>query len=453
MSVLAFVLALAVLVTVHEWGHYRVAVAFGVRVECFSIGFGSPIFRWKRHVHGQDIEFVIGYIPLGGYVRMLDDAQPGMTADQSAMALNSQSLLKRALIVAAGPVANLILAVFLYSAVAMLGATESKPVISTPLTSSAAELAGLQSGDEIISVGDNEQNLQPIPSFEALRWWAYSHDFATENTVLQVISAKNHIQKQVFIPAGISGQGIESIGIISPRSNPVIGDVIPNSAAEKAGLKRGDFVLTVNDVRVDDALGLRQTIRLSGKNDQPLQQKWMVRRGPHEILELNVTPERLKSEGIYIGRIGAQIGAMPDSVWVQASGFEAFEIGWRRSTDVIQMTISSLWRILSGRGSVDELSGPVGMAEFAGKAAELGLGAYLSYLALISLSLFVLNLLPMPMLDGGHLMYYLLEAVRGKPLDASTMMLLQRVGLSLIVLLSLFTFYNDLSRLGWLKFF
>jgi regulator of sigma E protease len=450
MTVLAFVVALAILVTVHEWGHYRVAVALGVRVERFSIGFGQPVITWRRHVHGQEIEFAIGYLPLGGYVKMLEEPLPEMTAEQSAMAFNVQSVGRRALIVLAGPVANLMLAIALSSAVAWLGEFEIQAVISAPQNGSAAQNAGLRSGDQILAAGATPHNARDITSFEDLRWWALSQDFSDTSSALLIHSAQTLHETWIQIPAFESHQqGLEALGINAPLSAPLVGEIMPNSAAEQAGLIKGDLVLAINGQRYNDAWSLRQYIRASGQLEQPQTQVWSVRREGQPDLELLVTPQRVLQDQAYIGRVGAQIGSMPQQVWVQSGAWEGLLKGTTRTLDVVTTTIQSIGQMLTGQLSTDNLTGPVGMAEYAGKAAEVGLTAYLSYLALISVSLFVLNLLPLPLLDGGHLLYYLLEVVRGRALSASTTMWLQRLGLGLIVLLSVFTLFNDLARLGW----
>ena len=455
MTALAFVLALAILITVHEWGHYRVAVAFGVRVEKFSIGFGPALLTWRSQQHGQEIEFVIGAIPLGGYVRMLDSQDANLAPEQRAMALDAKPLWVRSLVVLAGPVANLVLAIFLTSTVFWSGQFETKAVIAMPQMGSAAHVAGLKSGDTILAAGSTQADAQTIASMEDLRWWALNQDFGSQASALQVMSAQTSRPRWITIAAfdPKNLQGLDALGISSALSAPVLGQMQKSTPAEIAGLLPGDRVLRIDGQSFNDATALRQFIRHSGEFSAPSQQVWEIER-PHEgVLNLEITPARVATDGGYIGRVGVQIGARPEQVWVEYDFFEALSKGLERTFAITAMTANGLWQMLIGEASAKSLTGPLGVAEFAGQAAEMGWTAYLSYLALISVSLFVLNMLPLPMLDGGHLMYYLLEAVRGRPLSSAALGFMQRIGLCLIVALMIFTFFNDLERMGWLKLF
>lgn len=455
MTLLAFVLALAILITVHEWGHYRVAVALGVRVEQFSIGFGPALLKWHSQKHGQETEFVVSAIPLGGYVRMLDSAEFATDVDQRDMALNAKPLWARALIVLAGPFANLMLAIALSVGALWLGQNETKAVLAMPQVGSVAQTAGVKSGDWVLAAGTTQDEAQEIASMEDLRWWALRQNFSEQQSVLQIRSEGKDRAHWVVIPSFDAKelQGLDALGLAQALSAPVIGQVQAASPAENAGLQTGDRVLRVDGLPFNDASALRQYIRQSGAVTEPATQVWTIERHHQGVLTLEVTPSRVAFDSGYIGRVGVQIGALPEQTWVQYSLKDGLLRGVSHVFDMVELTVKGLVQMLTGQASAKNLTGPLGVAEYAGQAAQNGWSAYFSYLALISVSLFVLNLLPLPMLDGGHLMYYLLEAIRGRPLTSVTLNFLQRMGLSLIVALMVFTFFNDLERLGWLKLF
>ena len=455
MTVLAFILALAVLITVHEWGHYRVAVALGVRVEQFSIGFGPALFKRKSHQHGQDIEFIVGAIPLGGYVRMLDSEDPALAPEQRHMALNAKPLWARACIVLAGPLANLVLAIALSVTVFWMGQFETKAVLAMPQMGSPAQMAGLKSGDVVLAVGTSQNEVQSIASMDDLRWWALGQDFANHDVTLQILSAQTGRTHGLVIPAfdPKNNQGLEALGIGAALSAPVLGQVQDATPAQAAGLLPGDTVLSIDGLAFHDAMMLRQFIRQSAALGDPAPQEWRIDRPQHGQMTLVVTPTRVATDAGYIGRVGVQIGSLPEQVWVQYGVTEGLIKGVNHALDIVSITLHGIWQMVLGEASAKSLTGPLGVAEFAGQAAEIGVAAYLSYLSIISVSLFVLNMLPLPMLDGGHLMYYLLEAVRGRALSPHTLGVMQRIGLCLIVALMIFTFFNDLERMGWLKLF
>lgn len=468
MTVLAFILALSVLITVHEWSHYRVAVALGVKVLTFSLGFGRPLLRWrsKRPYPGQDTEFVIGLIPLGGYVRMLDESDGDLSDTEASHAFNRQPLRSRAAIVLAGPLSNFLLAVALYAFVFAYGQYETKAVVATPKVGSVAYEAGVRSGDEVLRVGLAQDQLQIVRSIEHLRWWLLDLPPDT-NSLWWEVQPLGSREKQILnlqFGSRLSavaneatpqtppiGQAIElsTLGIEGPWTAPVIGEMQTGKPAQLAGLARGDVVLRIDGKRIDDASMLRQTVRASGAMDFPKAQIWEVQRRLHGVLLIEVVPEQVKDGQGAMGRIGAYIGGVPATQWVQLSPIESVHQGLQRTWDMAAMTLQTLWRMLTGSASWRNLSGPLTMADYAGKTASLGLGAYLSYLAVLSVSLGVFNLLPLPMLDGGHLLYYLYEAVTGHPPSTSSMELMQRFGLVALMVLMTVSFFNDVVRLGW----
>jgi len=455
MTLLAFLLALGVLITVHEWGHYRVAVACGVKVLTFSIGFGKPLLRWKsRRPHaGQDTEFCISLIPLGGYVKMLDEQDGDVSSQDAPMAFNRQPLWARAAIVSAGPVANLMLAVCLYATTFWIGQYETQATLSAPVVGSVAEAAGLRSGDKVLRAGLSAGDLEEVTSLDALRWWLLQQD--ASSVYLEVQPQGKQSTRILSLPALEQGviskdtNAWQARGLTGAWSRAVLGDVQAGKPADFAGLQRGDEVMRIDGKVLTDASALRAAVRASGQYQSPVTQVWEITRHGR-LLQLEVTPERV-AEGLqHIGRIGTQVGEQPAKVWVQYSFFDGIHQAAVKTWEVIVMTLDMLWRLIRGNASLDNLSGPLTMADYAGRSASIGLGAYLSYLALVSVSLGVFNLLPLPMLDGGHLLYYLYEACTGRPLSPEWLDAMQRVGLAILVSLMAFSLFNDVVRLGWL---
>ena len=460
MTLFAFLGALGLLIAVHEWGHYRMAVACGVKVETFSIGLGRPLLRWRSRnpYPNQDTEFLICWLPLGGYIKMLEDDAIQTPSQNGSMALNSQVLWKRAAIVAAGPLANLLLAVALFSAVGWLGQFESKPILASPRQGSVAESAGLVGGELVLRAGISQSSLHPISSIEDLKWWAMQQDFSHDDLLLELDSAHGPRLLKLSL------QGIRAInqssheamdftafGLGGAWSAPVIGKIQPGLAADRFGLVRGDLVLRLDGHNVNDAVVLRSLIRAYGGQGHPIPQVWDVQRPGKGLIRLEVTPDQIEEKGIRIARIGAYVGEAPQQVWVQVGLWDGIVRALGRTSEVIGLSLDMMGRLFLGQASLDNVSGPLAMAEFAGQSASLGVSSYLSYLALISLSLAIFNLLPVPVLDGGHLLYYLYEALTGRLPDARWLDVMQRIGLLILVCLMVFSFFNDLVRLGWIN--
>jgi regulator of sigma E protease len=455
MTLVAFLLALGVLITVHEWGHYRVAVACGVKVLTFSIGFGKPLLRWKsRRPHpGQDTEFCISLIPLGGYVKMLDEQEGDVSPHDAPMAFNRQPLWARAAIVSAGPVANLVLAVCLYAATFWIGQYESQPTLAAPVAGSVAEAAGLRSGDTVLRAGTSADDLQVLASIEALRWWLLQQDASP--IYLEVHPQGKQSARILSLSALQNDAGSknsdawQALGFTGAWSRAVLGEIQEGRPADVAGLQRGDEVLRINGRAVSDAISLRAMVRVSGQQHEPVAQNWEVSR-LGALLHIYVTPERVADGSQHMGRIGAQVGEPPAKVWVQYGLVDGLVKSAAQTWDVVVMTFNMLGRLITGNASLDNLSGPLTMADYAGRSASLGIGAYLSYLAFVSVSLGVFNLLPLPVLDGGHLLYYLYEAYTGHPPSPQWLEVMQRAGLAILVSLMVFSLFNDVVRLGWL---
>lgn len=454
MTVVAFVVALALLITIHEYGHYRVAVACGVKVLKFSVGFGKTIFKWQPK--GSETEFVIGLLPLGGFVKMLDEREAPVAPEQKHLAFNNQPLRKRAAIVAAGPLANLMLAILLYSIVNWMGVQEARAILASPSVGSVAQRAGLMGGDFVNQGGFVGEELQTIQSIEDLRWLVTRGALNGQNVRLAVSKTPDSASREVILDLEkldaheVDAQLFQKIGITGPWTKPVLGDMQADGAAKKAGLQTSDVVTKIDSETVVDGQQLRRLIRESvtekdGKTIA-LTKNWTILRNG-QSLEIAVTADVKADANRQIGRIGAYVGSLPEMTTVSYGFLDGLQAGAEKTWDVSVLTLKMMGKMLIGQSSVKNLSGPLTIADYAGKSASLGLTPYLLFLALISVSLGVLNLLPLPVLDGGHLMYYLWEGVMGKPVSELWTERLQRGGVALLFSMMFIALYNDVTRL------
>ncbi len=453
-TVLAFVFALGLLIAVHEYGHYRVAVACGVKVLRFSIGFGKPLLVWQGR---SGTEFVVAAFPLGGYVRMLDEREGAVSPDERHLAFNQQPLKARAAIVAAGPLANLLLAVFLYAAVSWMGESMPQPVVATPSAGSLADAAGLRGGEWVLQVAPVEEGAfvepEKLRSFDELRWKLTQAVLNRQDLRLWVGNDPQGPGRELLLPLSrmstedTDQRLFERVGIVAPWSAPVLGELMTGGAALRAGLQPGDMVSQVDGQTIADAQQLRSLIRLAvDRRGQGVPQRWEVTRHGR-VLTLDVTPTAETHGDAVVGRIGAYIGAPPAMVNISEGFWGGWWRGVERTWDVSALSLKMMWRMLTGEASVKHLSGPLTIADYAGKSAAMGMNSYLVFVALISVSLGVLNLLPLPVLDGGHLMYYLWEAATGRPVSDVWMERLQRGGVAVLAALMSVAVFNDLARL------
>jgi len=459
LTLVAFVVALGVLIAVHEYGHYRVAVACGIKVLKFSVGFGKPIYTWR--LRNRPTEFSIGLLPLGGYVKMLDGREGPVDPAERHLAFNAQPLRSRAAVVAAGPAANLLLAIVLYAVVNWCGLQEPEAILASPVAGSIAERAGLRGGERVQQAAFGDEELQDVRSFEDLRWRLTQGALSGRDVQLLVGPAGERVRgtdanpvptRSVLLPlsqlqaADADAQLFRKIGIIGPWTQAVMGELMPGGAAEKAGLRSGDVVLRVGDRAVIDGQQLREAIRASASLAQGPTQTWHILRAGQALL-LPVTPEIRQEGSQSVGRISAYVGAPPAMITVRYGPIDGLWNGAVRTWQVSVLTLKMMGKMLIGEASLKNLSGPLTIADYAGKSASIGWTAYLLFLALISVSLGVLNLLPLPVLDGGHLMYYLWEAITGKGVSDAWMDRLQRGGVAILLGMMSVALFNDVSRL------
>lgn len=443
----AFAVVIGVLIVVHEFGHYLAARLCGVKVLRFSVGFGRML--WKKRLGKDQTEWAISIVPLGGYVKMLDEREGEVAPEEARRAFNRQGVGKRSIIVAAGPLANFALAILLYWAIFMHGSEELLPVLGTPPDGTPAAMAAIGNGEQVRAVDG-----QPVATWNELRWVLLQKAVDHENVALEVINERNeiavrHLDLAAAGEQGWEGDALERLGIrfYRPDLPPVIGKVVANGPGERAGLQAGDRVLAVAGQKISSWYEFVAIIRDSAAHSVRLE---LERQGG--AVTVDVIPEAISERGRVVGKIGVAVAEGPNPRrelrtfirygFVEAGG-KALAETWDKSVFSLVM----MGKMLTGEVSWKNLSGPVTIADYAGQSARLGLDYFLKFMAMISISLGVLNLLPIPVLDGGHLLYHVIEVVRRRPLSERAMEIGQQIGMSILFALMAFAFFNDLTRL------
>ncbi|MEO8224786.1 MAG: RIP metalloprotease RseP [Gammaproteobacteria bacterium] len=447
-SLLAFVVAIGLLVAIHEYGHYIVARVLGVKVLRYSIGFGRVI--WSRRAGTDQTEYCLSAIPLGGYVKLLDERDCAVTFAERGRAFNRQSAAARIAILAAGPAFNLIFAILAYTIMFIGGVPGMKPVIGPVDSGSLAAAAGLREGDRIIAVGDRRvftwetatvAILDEMLADGAIRLAVVGRTGGERPVTLQTAGRESELTEpgQLFAKLGLKPW--------SPEPEPVLGEISPGGAAERAGLQPGDRILLADGKVVKTWTGWVKIVRARPGELLDI----TVRRGDADV-ELTIEVASEQTADGRIGRIGAAVSLPKDLLdgmraEERYGPLEALGRATAKTWEMSTLTLRMIWRMLVGDVSPRNISGPINIAQYAGVTASLGATAFLSFLAIVSISLGVLNLLPIPMLDGGQIVYTVAESLKGGPLSERAQVIGQQIGIGFLLVLMSFAFYNDISRL------
>jgi len=446
-TILATLVTLGLLVTIHEWGHFWVARRCGVKVLRFSVGFGKPLYSWTDRA---GTEYAIAAIPLGGYVRMLDEREGDVPPEHRHMAFNNKPLWQRTAVVAAGPLVNLLFAVFAYWLMFMVGVSTVKPVIGSVIPDSPAAQAGVESGYQVLAVNGRETSsweevnlrLASWIGEDAQIWLDLQHTERSDKRQINVPLRQWQVDVETQSP--LNAFGIEPW---RPEIPAVIGQLLPEGQAKASGLESGDRVISINGEPIVGWASLVTVVQ-----DNPgVKLDFLVHRGGRELSLMVQPASRTLPEGRVVGYIGAGVQPVewPESMKheVRFGVFGGLVEAFAKTGQMITLTLDSIWKMIEGVISVKNLSGPITIAKVAGASAASGIEPFINFLAYLSISLGVLNLLPIPMLDGGHLLYYLVEAVRGKPVTEEVQLWGLKIGMAILFSLMAVAIFNDVARL------
>lgn len=452
-TLLSFILAISILVVIHEFGHFWVARRCGVKVLRFSIGFGKPLWTYTDK---SGTEFSIAPIPMGGYVKMLDQREGEVKPEELQQAFNQKTVWQRIAIASAGPIANFIFAIFAYWSIFMMGISGLEPVLGKVEANSPAYEQGLREGDRIIAVADVE-----VGSFQELTWQLISYIGETAELPLTVEGADQterfiQIPLERWLTDQEAPDPMKALGI-QPRMLPIdaiVGQVVEGGAAAKAGLTSGDKIISIiSPMTITEVTDWRDWVTVVRDNPEQLLDLLVERNGEEIAIQLTPAAKNIDNNQT-IGYVGAGLdpSAIPEvpKEWVTETTLgplDSLVQATVKTQQLIVFTLESLWKMILGDLSVKNLSGPITIAKVADSSASNGAQAFIGFLALLSVSLGVLNLLPIPVLDGGHIMFYAVEAIRGRALSERVQIIAVQVGMALLMSLMVIAFYNDISRL------
>jgi len=458
-TILAFAVCLGSLITIHELGHYLVARWCGVKVLRFSVGMGKVV--WSRRFGRDQTEWAVSALPLGGYVKMLDAREGDLASipkEDLAREFTRQSVWKRIAIVAAGPLANFLVAIVLFAGLYMHGVEEPTSKISVRAAAgqdadrTPAALAGLRTGDRITAV-----NGEPVAAWSELRWNLMQAAVDKKEASLTV-ERSGYGRVNAILPAAtmtaldLEGDIVGNLGIGVALPSPVVQQVLPGGAAERGGLQVGDLLKSVDGVAVQDGIAFIELIRAAP--DKTVQVE-VIRAGQPRTLAVTPQAEALKGadgeksgkQAVTVGKISAYVALRPDMINVPSGPLSALGKAVERVWDTCTMTLKMIAKMVTGEASLKNVTGPITIADYAGQTARMGVASYLSFIAFISISLGVMNLLPIPVLDGGHLLYYSLEVLTGRPVSERVAEFAQRIGIGLLMTLMVLAVFNDITRL------
>lgn len=446
-STLALLLTLGLLIAFHEFGHFWTARKLGVKVLRFSVGFGKPL--WMRKSGPDQTEYVLAAFPLGGYVKMLDEREGEVAEGELHRAFNRKSVWRRFAIVAAGPIFNFIFAILAFWLMYLIGVPGVAPIVGEVTPKSVAAIAGFQSGDRIVEI-----NGLKTPTWSVARFNLLDAALNTDDVSFQVQGESGQLHTIQISVADISSeikqkQLLTHLGLapIRPVLPAVLGELSPDGPAELAGLKTGDRILRVNDEHISDWMAVVNLVRAHPGQEILFE---VERDGLSKVIRVNTESKTTDSGNI--GRIGAApapAGPLPPELLAREEYpvFESLTVAVAKTWQLSALTLRMIGKMIVGEVSVKNLSGPITIATYAGYTASIGFTAFLYFLAVVSISLGVLNLLPVPMLDGGHLMYYLVEMVKGSPVSDVLQMKMQQIGIAFLLVLMSLALYNDVMRL------